>query len=81
MPTTIGRNRRQYVINVRAEYTVCQKYDPELAEWSPVDPAEAWSVLETHRSARLVQADDQDAYMIVLGRETYELRKAPLRTP
>ena len=77
MPTTIGRNRRQYVLNVRAEYTDCRKYDPVTDKWNRCDEEEAWTVLEAeeNKSARLIESDDKSVYTITFRRTVYELRK------
>lgn len=63
--TIIGRNRRQYVINIKADYTVCHRYNPATGRMEAADPADAWTVLENNRSARLVEQDQQAAYTVI----------------
>jgi hypothetical protein len=75
MPITIGRNRRQYVINVRDAYTVCERYDPETDSWETVDPEEAWHMLDTRKDARLVEQDDKKSYWITVQNQRYVLWK------
>jgi hypothetical protein len=75
MPTTIGRNRRQYVINVRTEYTECRRYNPVTGEMDRCDSDEAWQLLDANRNARLIENDDQTAYTITHRSDLYELRK------
>lgn len=75
MPTTIGRNRRQYVINIRNEYTDCRQYNPRTGEMDRVDSEKAWELLDNDKAARLIEQDDRSAYLIRLGSDFYELRK------
>jgi hypothetical protein len=75
MPTTIGRNRRQYVINIRDAYTDCRKYDSASGTTKPAKCADAWALLDGDKSARLIENDDRTIYMIRLGNDFYELRK------
>lgn len=75
MPTTIGRNRRQYVINVRTQYTECHRYDPTSGSMVVVPCDEAWALLASDRRARLIENDGRVSYIIRLGRKFYELRK------
>lgn len=77
MPTTIGRNRRQYVINVQAEYTECRKYNSATGKMDRCNPEEAWELLlaEENKAARLVENDDKSAYTIRFKDDLYELRK------
>jgi hypothetical protein len=75
MPTTIGRNRRQYVINVKEAFTACLHYNPETGEMDPVPASEAWDLLERAKNARLLESDDQKSYTIRLGNDFYELRQ------
>lgn len=75
MPTTIGRNRRQYVINVRNTYTRCERYDAATQTWETVDSGQAWKLLDDHRAARLMEEDDKESYSIVLRNEWYLLKK------
>lgn len=75
MPTTIGRNRRQYVINIKDAYTDCRKYNPATGELEASDAGEAWTVLENNRDARLIEQDDKVAYTIRLGNDFFELRR------
>jgi hypothetical protein len=81
MPTTIGRNRRQYVINIRDEYTDCRKYNPITGEMDCCNPDDAWELLlaEENKSARLVENDDKSAYTIRFKDDLYELRKPGTR--
>jgi hypothetical protein len=75
MPTTIGRNRRQFVINVRDSFTECRRYNQTTGKMDACNPDEAWDLLERAKNARLVEADDQRSYTIRLGSEVYELRQ------
>jgi hypothetical protein len=75
MPTTIGRNRRQYVINIRAEYTECTHYNQDTGAMDRCPAEEAWSLLENNKSARLIEHDDRDFYTIRLSGDFYELHK------
>lgn len=81
MPTTIGRNRRQYVINVKSEYTECRKLNPDTGKMDRCDGSEAWAVLEDdgHRSARLIEDDDRTVYTIRYRELLFELRKPSSR--
>lgn len=74
MPTTIGRNRRQYMINIKAEFTRCLKHDPETDTWVTADPSEAWDVLALQK-ARLIEDDDRRSYTIRHGTQVYMLTK------
>jgi hypothetical protein len=75
MPTTIGRNRRQYVINIRTEYTECRRYDQDSGEMVPAPAEDAWALLDRDKGARLFESDDRTVYTIRLGNDFYELRK------
>lgn len=75
MPTTIGRNRRQYVNNIRDAYTECRKYNPESGELEPADAAEAWTMLDHYRDARLIEHEHRAVYTIRHGEDFFELRR------
>lgn len=75
MPVTIGRNRRQYVINIKNDYTQCLRYSGDTGEATAADSAEAWNMLESHRDARLIESDDRSVYTIRLGKDYFELRR------
>lgn len=75
MPTTIGRNRRQYVINIRDEYTDCRKYNPDTGNTEAAACKDAWSLLDNNKDARLVEQEDRSYYTIRLGNDFFELRR------
>lgn len=77
MPTTIGRNRRQYLINVQTEFTECHRYNPETGKMDACNPEEAWDLLldMDNKAARLIESDSRDFYTIRAGNQVYELRK------
>lgn len=75
MPTTIGRNRRQYVNNIRDAYTEVRKYNAATGDLDPADPADAWDILDNNRDARLIEQEDRVSYTIRLGNDFFELRR------
>lgn len=75
MPTTIGRNRRQYINNIRVAYTEARKYNATTGEMDSVDAAEAWVALDHNRDARLIEQKDRVSYTIRLGNDFFELRR------
>jgi hypothetical protein len=75
MPVTVGRNRRQYVVNIKSAYTAVRRYNPATGDLEPVESAEAWEVLENNREARLIEEDGRTSYTIRLGNDFFELRR------
>jgi hypothetical protein len=72
---TIGRNRRQYIRNVRDTYTECRRYDPASGEMVRAEADDAWTFLEINKDARLIEHEGRRSYTIRLGEDFFELRK------
>lgn len=75
MPTTIGRNRRQLLINIRNEYTECWRRNPATGTLDRCSEQEAWELLATDKRARLLESDDRTHYTIRNSTDHYELYK------
>jgi hypothetical protein len=76
MPT-IGRNRRQYVANVKALFTDCHRYNTQTGEMDACPASEAWDLLlsEDNKKARLIENEDGTIYTISNQYTWYELRR------
>lgn len=76
MPT-IGRNRRQYLANVKALYTECLRFNHRTGTREPCDPDAAWDLLlsTANKRARLTENDDKTIYTISDPYMCYELRR------